>query len=308
MLYPCSDHQIGTFGVGSEDALYANSRARRIKIDPGKAKVSGPDLNIIFTCCQLYEEGKQYLYCNITKAFEAPCALKRYAALLSTRAPGGLEHVRHLKLDFSQKEYILFFAVHVPPFLPHVGNHESDPCYGAAKMLRELPHVQSLTLNFRSPVSMASDSAWAYTGGYKGHSSSSDFAGREFDDVFTTPCQRLIVDWTLACAKKYIQHIPHTHLEGFLKTSTKEKWDTIFAAERAGQAYDESAEKAIIENWSLTDLPPSCHCTTPCAFDKYDQILRDSRCREHWGTCACKVPLDETMRRWMEEYKFEYAD
>jgi len=77
------------------------------------------------------------------------------------------------------------------------------------------------------------------------------------------------VDWVLTYAKDYIKHIPQVLLTGYIKNSTKAKWERILADERAGIQHNVVLEQQATSTWDTTDMPLSCHCSTPCAFSNY---------------------------------------
>lgn len=130
---------------------------------------------------------------------------------------------------------------------------------------------------------------------------------------FITSCQRVIVDWILTFAKEQIEHIPRVILTGYIKKSTKAKWDAIF--ERARQGEDIQAEisnaQEAIRSWPLDDLPPSCKCSTLCAFSGRSVV--DHREENKDGECTCEICKPSgyfhgSQKSAIKDYRFDFED
>lgn len=279
VIYPRRDQHL-SYGIGSESATYFDSLASSITIDHTKPHTARPNVDFIFSCRKLYEEVKLHFHYSTAKAFEDPRDLASYIRRLPS-APGALKRLRHLDLDLEMRNYILFFDVQAAPF--NYTAYQTQLVHyriqGDAKVLRDLPFLQSLRLHFRSTISAADDSAWQYTGTFNGHEWYCDFRGMRDREGFATPCQKILVDWILTYAKDYIQHTPQVQLTGYLKDSTKEKWERIPADERAGVQHDMEEGKRAVQTWPTDDLPPRCHCSSPCAFYKYNTVVEHRECR-----------------------------
>ncbi|KAK4541077.1 hypothetical protein LTR36_008302 [Oleoguttula mirabilis] len=154
------------------------------------------------------------------KAFEDPVDLIRYVRYYLSFSPGQLKHLRHLDLDLDMIDYMFCFDVRVAPFKDTM---ESNP--GRAAIFSELTNLKSLGLHFRSAIGAAEDSAWRYPGRSNGHEWCCDHRGAHDSQGFSTPCQKLLVDWILTT-----------------------KWNRILADERAvHSSHNVRAEKQITE-------------------------------------------------------------
>lgn len=298
---------LGSYSTSSDSPTYACSGARSIRVDPTKEIVSKPNLDFIFHNRQLYEEVKPYLFYRTAKVFTTPTCLRKCVFDFLPRSLGGLQRLCHLDLDFALNSYILFFNVQVAP-VRAFDDHNRLQVRGNAAMLLQLPFLKSLRLHFRSPIGMADDSPWQHMGPYNGYERFCDYAGYRDRTGFKTPCQKFIVDWVLTYAKSYIQHIPKVLLTGYIKNSTKAKWDGILAQERAGTPYDERADKQVISTWPDTDMPPTCHCTTPCRFSDCYSIVSHRECRMSWPQCNCRPLPEKFADKLISRYVFDYED
>ena len=93
----------------------------------------------------------------------------------------------------------------------------------------------------------------AQKGYYIGYDRGSDWRGNDERKTHVA-CQKVVVDWILTCAKPFVEKIPLISLTGFIKNSTKARWDEIFEDERKGMHRDMSDEREVIKTWLFTEL------------------------------------------------------
>ena len=163
-------------------------------------------------------------------------------------------------------------------------------------------------LTFESTKFSAQSDPWGYLGPYNGHESLCDFGGSRAGQGFSTSCQKLIIDWILTFAKPCLEGIPKVILSGYIKHSTKLKWEAIFEDERNGICHDMSAARYQIAHWPRDDLPPRCHCTKPCTFGPFYAILHRLDCRDNQHCSRCSAMSEERERELFDLYSFDYED
>jgi hypothetical protein len=279
-------------GAGSEKLRYP-SWYSSFPADPTKRLIPMPNTNILFTCKQLYSETRHHLLYGSSKAFLDDSMLDQYLHYRPRRSSGSLDFLVHLDLDFSLGDYLGFFGFHRPfRILQH-------PKTVPAIQLKSLATLKTLGLHFRSTLLSASENPFRVPSSLVGTRS----------DGYSTPCQKISVDWILTCAKQYIEHIPRVYLTGYIKTSTKTKWETILADERHGKHHDLTKVKGRIMNWPIDNLPPKCNCTNPCRYAEYHEALTIYSGDEKGLKNAQVLLKKEQMMEFVKAtYRFDYHD
>lgn len=257
-----------------------------------------PNINILLAHPVLYNEIYKFITTGAPKGFVSTVDLHSWIHGPLAHVPEGFGSIRHLHLDFSHEEYIGFFQVDVTPF-----RHTGPP---AASILSSLTHLTSLQLYFRSPSDTMDP--WGYTGHLNGYTDLQDFQGN-CDNNFLTSCQKILLDWILTFAKRYIDHIPRVALSGYIKNSTKFKWESILRDRYSGAAYDfdEKVAKEAIGQWPRYDLPPRCKCSALCACAGASVQQHKDECNI-LGCKTCSRIIDGSPRARVGDYEFEVHD
>lgn len=233
-----------------------------------KSRIGRPNINLMFSCKQVYLEMKSHARNGTTKIFEDLAGLLHYIDHRAYFAVGGTDNLRHITLDFDDDDHIKFFDVK---------NHPSpEP---NATLLRQLSKLNSIRIHLRSviPPNFSHEkcvSPWRHRAPTQGVPQLDESVknARRIDG-FHTPCLERVPDNIIWKAKPHIEHIPRIILTGGMKESTKKKWHHIFS----GQPISES--KAVSEGWQmfpyyLLSDPQRCNCFIPCAFEPYYGIVR----------------------------------
>jgi hypothetical protein len=61
-------------------------------------------------------------------------------------------------------------------------------------------------------------------------------------------CQKIFFDWLFPMALVYLKNIPHLTFFGYVKHSTREKWEATFVDEYAGRQHDTSHAIQLIQS------------------------------------------------------------
>ncbi|KAF2794800.1 hypothetical protein K505DRAFT_360752 [Melanomma pulvis-pyrius CBS 109.77] len=156
-------------------------------------------------------------------------------------------YLNRVSLNLGNDGYFALFGLNCQPF--RLENEYPNP-----RFLEIMKSTQYLELCFRNPFEGWSNDPWC-----------------TLHDAMDLPakdrgsCQKIIVDWILTFAKPYIEHIPKIELTGFIKHSTKGKWDTIFEEQRTKKVYYEMAnEREDILSNAGRKKGPECLCKKTC--------------------------------------------
>jgi hypothetical protein len=261
---PESDYRTGydlNYG-GSHSYEYGFRR------DPTYRFFDKPNMSIPFLNKQIYGEIKQHLHRDATRLFTSAwdfTAFLKLPLLANIFAAWGdlesstlntynletksfsrrvLETVRRLELDFTHLEFMDFFGVRVRPWL------DRQPALAAQCLNKQyLPNLDCVTLYFRSTIMSAADDPWRYTGASRPFDDDCDHQGRHEWEGCTSSCQKEIADFILTYALDYVRNVPKVRLDGYIKDSTKKKWEDILRdlCQGRGDQHDMSAAKALIE-------------------------------------------------------------
>ena len=213
-----------------------------------------------------------------------------------------------VEVEHSNTDFMHMFGVTVATWMNW---EEKQPVPGGtAYIFPQLPCLKHLILRFQSPMYASFDDPsgkiWGRDLGVYMRRNLGQVDVRGHHD-YTTSCQKTIVDWTLVFAKEVLVQLPKVKITlcGFIKTSTKNKWDTILAEERRGVPYDESPEKQMIMAWDPNDLPPPCYCTTPCEY--YRAAVFHREYKPHQPKYMQDMERREKEEA-IEKYKFDFDD
>ncbi|TKA78131.1 hypothetical protein B0A55_02713 [Friedmanniomyces simplex] len=223
-------------------------------------------------------------------------------------APRHLDHsqanfhfLRHLQLCFTNREYIDFFRVDLPPFNAQFGWTAN----AGADILNDLPLLSELEIFFRPPTSRKA-SPWE-------PDSKLSYEPALFAGYSGFPCQKVLVDWILCFAADYVKKIPRVKLTGYIKTITKKKWESLLGGRNsaAGVAAVIDEQKKEIRGLRESDLPPACFCPTPCEYDAINDAddARTEADRTLRGFDALKYsPKPWVVKPLYREYQFDFDD
>ncbi|KAK4565707.1 hypothetical protein LTR86_003555 [Recurvomyces mirabilis] len=130
-----------------------------------------------------------------------------------------LPFLNKLQLSLNDEAYYFFFGVELRA--EDIGTWRELP---DASLLRELKSVRSLEINFLSPI----------------HELQSSYgiprvAGSESSS--TLGCRKAVHDIILTFAFEHIRHFPTIKLSGFLKTSTRDRWEPILKTMESRRTY-----------------------------------------------------------------------
>lgn len=211
------------------------------------ADIEPIDISCRFLNRELYHLGMEVLLKDTVKTFRT---VQGFGNIIQQPTNYGLQfdHIRILKLNFTNSEYFKFFGVRVPPFnLPSLST--SNP--PRATLLPQLPNLKEFTLHFR-PWPSPWDDSTIY-----------DYEEFEREDPSMTliqrtrvPCQRAVIDLIMEYAQRYLKPIHHVSLTGFIKTASRTKWEEILSTPEKAAAYDEDNARQLtcIETQSPYDL------------------------------------------------------
>jgi hypothetical protein len=132
-----------------------------------------------------------------------------------------LGFIRRIQLAYSNRLYIELFGC---PIKPHI---DENPAEGAEMeaALKMLPNLAYLEVRFESTAHL-SYSPW-------------DRLEDKYDTPYTIwpginfarlPCQQTLLEWILPWIASRVMHIPRVELSGYIKTSSKRKWEGIIKA------------------------------------------------------------------------------
>ncbi|KXT01462.1 hypothetical protein AC578_9528 [Pseudocercospora eumusae] len=287
------------FGVGTTDDDGWKSSLR--KLDHTAKRVPLFDLAIKRANRQINEEVEHFLWTSTRKCMADHLYFDDFLRHRFTDMPG-LNNLTRLELDFSHREFILFFKIPLRPF----EHFEGFGYRQLAEKLRCLHSVQELTLRFHSPYAAKLDDPWGYTGRHNASDWFCDWHGRRDVHGFTTSCNKTITDWIITGAFDAIKHFPKVVLAGAIKNSVKEKWYLRLAEHKKGEKIDLSKEMQVITSW-MGGAPP-CNCTTPCEYPEYRRHAHQICC---FGWC-CGYKIwaqgEDEYHRKLSEYRFDYED
>ena len=200
---------------------------------------------------QIYAELEKYVLNRTCKCFQASMNYIQYLRR-SMQNPSLFDTLQTLELDLSFREYIYFFAVPLVPFR-YLGDEIFESRFFAeASALVQLPALKHMFLRFRAPLEEYD--AWGGLGKHNGYWSEYDTRDWRGNYTWHISCQRLLIDWILTYAKDFLKQIRNVTLCGFIKNSTKVKWDHILKKEREGIDHHMSHEMLQIENWPRDEL------------------------------------------------------
>ncbi|KAF2500934.1 hypothetical protein BU16DRAFT_522016 [Lophium mytilinum] len=224
-----------------------------------KDEVQGPNLALLRVSKQVSEEATKTAWEGSRMSFAQQNSMAFVIPGLKNLVPR-FSVLTHISLCFQTSEYIQFFEVQVQPWsgIPGYFNHNTSARAVLSKT--NLPNLKELGIKFASPEN-PSNSPWFR---------SSSFFPNPLWGWYTSDtdapvvCHKVTVDWIMAYAKASVEHIPLVYVEGYIKTSLKEKWNATFKAQRNGTYSDISSDLLAIQSLTLEDMPPRCKCTTQC--------------------------------------------
>ncbi|KAF2116184.1 hypothetical protein BDV96DRAFT_598935 [Lophiotrema nucula] len=262
-----------------------------------RANTDPPNVNLLCTNKVIHKEASAMIQHSTRKCFFEPTTFEYvcYTNLFYDNLYHTPQFLRRIELNFSHWYYYHFFkAPEEKPRYLQPGDLEEQPWseighptnrifnvwgLGDVRHLKRLQNLEDLQLRFRSPYD-----------GYKrnvGSVTCMKFFILRRDGGIHTGCQKIVVDQILTLAFPHLVHIKKVSFCGYIKTSTKQKWDHIFKIAKQGgeeglqikhQQKDERATLLSIFDTSLPSfsswLPPLCSCPRSCMV-RYKQ--RDSR-------------------------------
>lgn len=206
------------FCIGS--SIYPRSSYRdaiRLPLGCGRRtrdhnNVERPNLAIALANKQLYEEAMKAAWEDTVKCFGDAKRLKEFLRVCSSaNRPHNLTMT--FKLCFDHRQYLMFFGAD----MHEVDINPNYPSAGTIFPMMAALEVKELTLDFVSPK------RWC------------NGAREPRDWVAQRPCQKVLVDWILRWAKRYLTVLPSTtsvRFAGFIKRSTKAEWEEILRQEQ----------------------------------------------------------------------------
>lgn len=290
------------FGRGTTDD--SNGLGTRLrKLDHTAKNVPLFDLAIKRTNRQINEEVEHFLWTSTRKCMASHLSFygflrHRFTDML------GVNNLTRLELDFSHREFILFFRISLRPF----ERYDDFGYQELSEQLRCLNSVKELTLRFRSPYAAKLDDPWGYTGGFNTSQWFCDWHGRRDVHGFTTSCNKTVTDWIITGAFDTIKDFPNVVFAGAIKDSVKTKWNLLLAEHKRGEKIDLSKEMQVIASW-MGGAPP-CNCTTPCEYSEYSRHAHQVRCLG-WCCGYKKYPSkqeEQEYHKQLSEYRFDYED
>ncbi|KXT15730.1 hypothetical protein AC579_1551 [Pseudocercospora musae] len=289
------------FGCGTTDDDGRTTRLR--KLDHTAKKVPLFDLAIKRASRQSTEEVEHFLWTSTRKCMADHLYFYGFLRHCFTDLHG-VNNLTRLELDFSHREFILFFKIPLHPFERHEGFGRRE----LAEELRCLESVKELTLRFHSPYASKLDDPWGYTGGFNTSQWFCDWHGRRDVHGFTTSCNKTITDWIITGAFDTIKYFPKVVFASAIKDSVKEKWCLRLAEHKRGEKIDLSREMQVISSW-MGGAPP-CNCTTPCEYQEYSSHAHQVRCLG-WCCGYNKSPSkqeEEEYHKKLCQYRFDFED
>ena len=219
--------------------------------NPTLKRVDGPNIAALLVSKTIHSEILDYVRTGTCKCFGSRVSCYSYL-LRDSPPPIQFEHLHIVEMHMMNSEYIQFFGIEASPFKDRgLFNYQ---LWQEAVKLTTLPNLKHLYLRFRSPIYAGVDDPWGSTGAYNHDRIRTDWRGNDPKVGFHTSCQKVLIDWILTYAKEYIEKIPKATLCGYIKNSTKEKWDKILADERNGVHHDVTEAKKAIETWPDDEL------------------------------------------------------
>lgn len=216
--------------------------------------VDAPTISILSVDKQVHAELLPFAHKHTCKCFADSDVFRTYIRDLPA-APLKFDHLRILELDFSLLDFMFFFGVEITPFDSVEERQYLDPSgmWREATILKHLPALAYLYLRFPATSDGMNDPGHN-TGHLNGHESGTDWRGRARS--FHISCEKVLVDWILTFAFEHIRSIPKITLYGYIKTSTKAKWDRSFNVGNDQDERNEDVEmaKVMVQNWDRNDL------------------------------------------------------
>ncbi|KAK4541072.1 hypothetical protein LTR36_008297 [Oleoguttula mirabilis] len=121
-------------------------------------------------------------------------------------------------------------------------------------------------------------------------------------DFSACPCRKAIIDYIMCFAYKYIKHIPHVSLTGYVKESTRDRWlvalRTRSSREQLETTINERIEK--IKRIPLSKLPPECYCPQSCDYTHLESAVH----RYHENLTR---KMDD-IQKAIQKYRFDHDD
>ncbi|KAF2500932.1 hypothetical protein BU16DRAFT_533676 [Lophium mytilinum] len=210
--------------------------------DSKKDVVEGPNYALMRSCKQIFAESHQIAWESSRLNFKSLSLADRCLPRIQNTV--SYNTLSHVCLSFKASEYLHFFSM---VSLETQHNARVAAPAGALLSKNNLPNLKSLGFNFLRPYEALRIEPW-----------------QNWDDSGPHACQKVMSDWILAHAKEFVEHIPRVYIEGYIKTSVKNKWEGIFKAQQTGNHVDLSNELLAIRAALMSDRPPFCVCTTNC--------------------------------------------
>ncbi|KAK5682953.1 hypothetical protein LTS10_004481 [Elasticomyces elasticus] len=253
----------------------------------------------------------QVLNENAVKVYPAPEHLWHKEA--------NFNFLRRLQLCFTNREYINFFRVDLPPF-------NQDPSWtgvAGAAVLKKLELLNDLEIFFRPPTSRKASpwhdvilSMWLPM-----HVTYAEYT--------RFPCQKVLVDWIMCFAEGYIPKGVKVKVTGYVKTITKEKWEGMLN-DKTSTDHKPSIDqqKAEIRGTHNIDLwvsahmlvtsivgadmfsrPPACFCHIPCEYREINQFHEEGGNQGLSGFDVLKYgQRPHHIKRHYRAYRFDHGD
>ncbi|KAF2808841.1 uncharacterized protein BDZ99DRAFT_463705 [Mytilinidion resinicola] len=253
-----------------------------------------PNIGLMLASKQLFHESFEIGWMNSRKIFLDPGV---FGTFYFTDEPMKLDlsTFTHIKLDFMMENFMYFFGLPTPKFSPNW--RPAAQCLST----KHMPNLRHLELNFQSTKHGIQTDPYLWR----------MFPARSAHVLQQpTSCHKILVQWILTAAKKWIQHIPRVELTGYIKTSIKNEWDQILNDERNGVHHSVDSRLREYMRMKNHHWPPKCHCSTPCDFEGIRTILTRDGCF-CGNRCTCdpknKTTAEERFEI-MNSYVFNFDD
>lgn len=243
------------FGQGTLDAYDCGAPRHAIR-----TIVAAPHHNVLSVEKNMSTRMWEYAHKVTRKCFMERVLLRGYVEQLPN-APFRLDTLQNLELNFTNREFAVFFGMKAVPFRLH---HHPDE-WQQATILKEIPALKNLSIRFRAPLVDRSRDPWVQLGGLREAYGLQPWSWSETRNycewkeghnclTFEVSCQRTLLDWILTYAVDYIKDVPKVTLCGWIKDDVRERWEGILADERSGTHHTFFEAKQVIENWNIEDL------------------------------------------------------
>ena len=212
---------------GGYEPIREYTRDERIVVSSLRPRIPALNIDSLLLNKEIYKSVKLILR---TRSIMSFCTSDYIASTIS-HAPQSLwANMTRVQLAFSDFEYFGFFDLELPGIdkaelakktIPRKA-YSQTPSTINASVLRQLPALKYLELWFNSPLNPYACSPWYATNTADAKEKDPEINRRRF------PCRKTMVDYILTAAFPHVQHIQHLNITGYVKTSTREHWLSIF--------------------------------------------------------------------------------